>query len=308
MQHPPMPEPVLAPGAFELSVPRNAQGERIGVGAIAEPLRPGLPGERLRGSILKAILRASHSMQAPRDIAEQERAQFAARAQEAQASTSVPRQPNAEATQLAQADRQQTEKALDATRSALKSEVAAQGEPAKPQPQDRNEGAKQPADKKEKKPQQETELIHFYSRRDGHELFALQLPRKYTTADVNKALKATGINYTYSPEWTPQPQDKSEASKKQAEHKTKEPETELVKFYSPKDGHELFTLQLPKGGKYTTADVNRALKAAGHDFTFSPSWAPSGWGIRGRDIWQALNKAFQASAPPPSQPPGQKEA
>src|SRR6266568_2668919 len=97
MQNPPMLEPVLAPGAFELSVPRNAQGERVGIGAIAEPLRPGLPGETLRGGILKALFHAGRSMQAPRGVAEQpvnrsglgyvterERAQLAARAQEVQ--------------------------------------------------------------------------------------------------------------------------------------------------------------------------------------------------------------------------------
>src|SRR5438270_488315 len=77
MQHPPVPEPVLAPGAFELFVPRNGKGERIGTGTIFEPLRPGLPGETVRGAILKAIFRACRSIQEPEGyqvrLAEQQR-------------------------------------------------------------------------------------------------------------------------------------------------------------------------------------------------------------------------------------------
>lgn len=251
MIHQPVPEPVLAPGAFELSVPRNDKGERIGTGAIVEPLRPGLPGEKVRGTILKAIFRAGSSMQASRGIlaeqaekrtgisyvTEQERALPAARKQETQALAPAQSQPDIETTQLLQADKQQTERALAATRSALNSEAAAQAEPVKPQPQERNEEAKQPAGAK-----------------------------------------------------------------------AKETETEPVKFYHAKDGHLLFTLQLPKGGKYTTADVNRAARAAGINYTYSPAWTPGGWRMRGRDIWQAIKKAVLTEAPPSAQSPGQKAA
>src|SRR3989442_10565968 len=134
MSHAPVSEPVLAPNQFELSAPRNEKGERIGTGAIVEPLRPGLPGETVRGAILKAILRAGRTMQAPRGVeeqvvnrtglgyvTEQERRQFEARKQLGTQKPAAEQGSGAQSPQLMEADKQQTERALDATRSALKS-------------------------------------------------------------------------------------------------------------------------------------------------------------------------------------------
>src|SRR5437868_589798 len=106
LSHAPVPEPVLAPGAFELKVPRNAQGERIGTGAIAEPLRPGLPGEAARGAILKALFRVSRNMQAPRGVAEHtaHRTGHSFVTEKERAMAASQRQPDAEPTELAQAD------------------------------------------------------------------------------------------------------------------------------------------------------------------------------------------------------------
>src|SRR5712692_5450733 len=125
ISHAPVPEPVLGSIQFELSAPRNEKGERIGTGAIIERGRPGASSERVGSALLKAIIRATRPMEAPRGIAEQaanrtgysfvteqERAMAAARQQEAQAPAPAQSQPAAETTQRLQADRQQTEQKL----------------------------------------------------------------------------------------------------------------------------------------------------------------------------------------------------
>ncbi len=214
ISHAPVPEPVLAPNQFELSAPRNAQGERIGTGAMVEPLRPGLSGETVRAAILKTLFHAGRTMQAPRGVAEQaenrtgqsfvteqERAQFAARGQETETPVPTQRQPDAETSQLLQVDNQQTERALAAARSALNSEAAAQRGTARPQPQDKNEGAAQAAKSKVQK-EPETETITIRSVKDGHVIGSFVAPKNATSAELNRAAQAAGLDYEIRPSWT----------------------------------------------------------------------------------------------------------
>lgn len=214
MQHPSVSEPILAPNQFELSVPRNSQGERIGTGAIVEPLRPGLPGETVRGAILKAIFRADRSMQALHGVAEQtvnrtglsyvtgeEQAQIEARKLQRTQVSTAEQGSDAQHTQLVEADKQQTERALDATRSALQS-LAAQTESERAQPQDRNEEAKQPAESKAQVSEPETEQL-FVGGKKGEGGVPITVPKNYTSEDITRAMQAAGFEgYRFSPSWT----------------------------------------------------------------------------------------------------------
>ena len=207
---------------MEVATPRNERGERIGIGAILETRRPGANMENVGSAVMKALSRATRSMQAPRGVAEREREAFAPRTQEVQTPIAAHRQPDAETTRLAQVDKQQTERALDATRSALKSEVKAQAKAARPHSQDRDEGTTRPAEGKAQEPEPGTTQLILVSRSNGSRT-EITVPENYTTEDINRAMQAAGFK-----------------------------------------GHE-----------------------------FSPSWTPQGLGIRGRDIWQAVKKAWQ---------------
>lgn len=218
MQHPPIPEPVLVSGAFELSVPRNAQGKRIGTGAIAEPLRPGLPGETLRGTTLKALFHAGRSMQAPRSLSEQtvnreglgyiskhEQAQFETREQQGIQATSATQESDAQLTQLVEDDKQQTERALETTRSALQNPATKQAETAQPKHQDRKEEVMQPAEAKAQRLEPEIEQFYLRSRSDGS-LIPITLPRNHTLKDATQAIRSLGGNfsdYEAAYTWTP---------------------------------------------------------------------------------------------------------
>ncbi len=200
ISHAPVPEPVLAPNQFEIQVPRNDKGERIGTGAIIEHRRP-MSAETVGGALLKALSRATRRMEEPRGsvsvaehakkhtglsfVTEQERTQFAARTQQERQTPAVAQvQPDAETTHLVQADRQQTEQKLDATRSAIKNMAA------KPQPQDKNERAAQPA---ERKAQKEPETTEVYLRdKKGNTVETLTLPKNYTRADLTRAIQSLG--------------------------------------------------------------------------------------------------------------------
>jgi hypothetical protein len=126
-------------------------------------------------------------------------------------------------------------------------------------------GAKQPANRKEKIRQQETELIHFYNKIDDYEQFALQLPRNFTEADVNRELKRAGFDYSYSPEkWIPK-SDKTVRDERIAQQK--DPEMETIVLRSEKDGRVLVSFEAPKNA--TRTQLNQAAQAAGLDYKIS---------------------------------------
>src|SRR5260221_12664572 len=183
---------------FELPV--SAEAKAAGVtGAIVKKRGPGLLGETGSGAVMKALFRADRSQQVSRDAAERatntqfglgyvtdsERAQLEAIKQQRKQAPAAEQGSGGGNTQLMEADRQQTERALDATRSALKSEVAAQADAARPQPLDGNEGTTRPAEGKaqEPDPQQETEQLTMVDRKSGRKTI-LTVPKNYTSEDI----------------------------------------------------------------------------------------------------------------------------
>lgn len=174
------------------SIPRNERGERTGTGAIFEQTGRGLFRERVSGAVINALLRTGKIIEVPPEGGEQA-------INLSGASNDTEQSSNTEINQLLRADEQQTTSSLKATRSALEREVAAQEEAAKLQPQDRNEGVKKPAGQKTVEPVHETETIIIRSLDGKHVIGSFTAPKNATRAELNRAAKATGLDYRVSP-------------------------------------------------------------------------------------------------------------
>jgi hypothetical protein len=176
ISHTPVPEPVLAPNQFEISVPRNLKGERIGTGAILEYRQPGRSSGRLSNELVRALFHAVSPTQSLDRLAEQAERRTGKGYITDQERVQFTSQANQEA--LVQADREQTQMKLDVTRSALQHEVAEQ---------------------KVKEQEQETETIVIRSLDGSQVIGSFTAPKNATRAELNRAARAAGLDYRISP-------------------------------------------------------------------------------------------------------------